>query len=77
MGRSHRGSSGRGGGGRHRGARPAQPTAAPPSGDALRVELRASPEFFKALEGRGTGCLGAPAAERSAAAAHGSNVPQP
>ncbi|KAL4427139.1 hypothetical protein ABPG77_001143 [Micractinium sp. CCAP 211/92] len=50
MGRGHR--SGRGGAGRQRGARPGQPTAAPPSGDALRVELRASPEFFQALKGR-------------------------
>ncbi|KAL4459150.1 hypothetical protein ABPG75_014015 [Micractinium tetrahymenae] len=65
MGRG-RGSSGRGGGGRHRNARQ-QPAAAPPSGEALLVELRASPEFYAALKGR----------ECPAAAAEGSSSSGP
>jgi hypothetical protein len=60
MGRGHRGGggSGRGGRGGRRptagsGNRAAQPAAAPPSGEALVVELRATPEFSEALSGQG------------------------
>jgi hypothetical protein len=60
MGRGHRrgGGSGRGGRGGRRpapgsGNRAAQPAAAPPSGEALVVELRATPEFSEAVSGQG------------------------
>lgn len=66
MGRGHRGGgaagkagrggrrAGGGGGARgHGGGRPGQPTATIPTGEALLVELRASPAFHDALKGRG------------------------
>jgi hypothetical protein len=66
MGRGHRGGgpagrpgrggrrAGGGGGARgHGGSRPGQPSATIPAGEALLVELRASPGFHEALKGRG------------------------
>ncbi|PSC74228.1 hypothetical protein C2E20_2537 [Micractinium conductrix] len=53
MGRGQRGGGGRrGGGGGAASGRHPQAGAAPPSGEVLRVELRAAPAFYEALQGR-------------------------